>query len=216
MGPQYRSLSHRSDRADHPISHSWWMLKLLAIIKFGSVVPRPAARQRVDEPSSSFRRASQVCLVAVAAALPLIKLTHALELPGKMRLDKDAYLATQPIYHSGFTSARRVTVVGGVGEGGGGRDIDPAGVDACCNRLGGNWLVETSVFGRRASEAGAEYSQAIRAQGCDPKTISEARDALTPITSEAISWRGRFSGPRGTTCGKTAAWFAMKNGWERA
>lgn len=51
-----------------------------------------------------------VCLVAVAMALAL---AHALELPGKMRLDKETYLATQPIYYPGFT------VAGGVGEGGG-------------------------------------------------------------------------------------------------
>jgi hypothetical protein len=41
-----------------------------------------------------------VLLVAVAMALAL---AHALELPGKMRLSKDAYCATQPIYYPGFT-----------------------------------------------------------------------------------------------------------------
>jgi hypothetical protein len=51
-----------------------------------------------------------VCLVAIASALPL---AHALELPGKMRLDKDAYLAMQPIYYPGFT------IGAGFGEGGG-------------------------------------------------------------------------------------------------
>ena len=30
-------------------------------------------------------------------------LTHALEFPGKMRLDKDIYLAAQTIYYPGFT-----------------------------------------------------------------------------------------------------------------
>lgn len=50
-----------------------------------------------------------VILVAVAMALAL---AHALELPGKMRLSKDAYLAVQPIYYPGFT-------LGGVGEAGG-------------------------------------------------------------------------------------------------
>jgi hypothetical protein len=49
-------------------------------------------------------------LVAGAMALPL---AHALELPGKMRLSKDAYLAMQPIYYPGFT------IGGGVGEAGG-------------------------------------------------------------------------------------------------
>lgn len=51
-----------------------------------------------------------VCLVAVAMSLAL---AHALELPGKMRLNRETYLATQPIYYPGFT------VGAGVGEGGG-------------------------------------------------------------------------------------------------
>lgn len=46
--------------------------------------------------------------VAVAMALPL---AHALELPGKLRLDKEAYLTVQPIYYPGFTYG------GGAGEG---------------------------------------------------------------------------------------------------
>lgn len=39
-------------------------------------------------------------LVAIAMTLAL---AHALELPGKMRLAKDDYLATQTIYYPGFT-----------------------------------------------------------------------------------------------------------------
>jgi hypothetical protein len=39
-------------------------------------------------------------LVAVAMALPL---AHALELPGKLRLTKEQYLAIQRIYYPGFT-----------------------------------------------------------------------------------------------------------------
>lgn len=41
-------------------------------------------------------------LVAIAMALAL---AHALELPGKLRLSKDEYLAVQPIYYPGFTIA---------------------------------------------------------------------------------------------------------------
>jgi hypothetical protein len=41
-----------------------------------------------------------VMLVAVAMALAL---DHALELPGKMRLSEEQYLATQTIYYPGFT-----------------------------------------------------------------------------------------------------------------
>ena len=47
-----------------------------------------------------------VLLVSVAMALSL---AHALELPGKLRLDKQAYLTVQPIYYPGFT-------VGGLSE----------------------------------------------------------------------------------------------------
>ena len=39
-------------------------------------------------------------LVSVTMALAL---AHALELPGKMRLDKQAYFTVQPIYYPGFT-----------------------------------------------------------------------------------------------------------------
>jgi hypothetical protein len=45
-------------------------------------------------------------LVAVAMALAL---AHALELPGKMRLDKETYYAMQSIYYPGFT-------IGGISE----------------------------------------------------------------------------------------------------
>lgn len=49
-------------------------------------------------------------LITVAFALAL---AHALELPGKMRLSRDAYFAVQPIYYPGFT------IGGGIGEVGG-------------------------------------------------------------------------------------------------
>jgi hypothetical protein len=48
-----------------------------------------------------------VVLTALAAALSL---AHALELPGKMRLSRDAYVAVQRIYYPGFT------IGGGIGE----------------------------------------------------------------------------------------------------
>lgn len=51
-----------------------------------------------------------VLLVAVAFGLAL---AHALELPGKMRVGRDTYLAVQTIYYPGFT------IGGGVGEAGG-------------------------------------------------------------------------------------------------
>ena len=48
-----------------------------------------------------------VILVALAMAPAL---AHALELPGKMRLTKEAYFAVQIIYYPGFT------IAGGIGE----------------------------------------------------------------------------------------------------
>jgi Domain of unknown function (DUF1772) len=48
-----------------------------------------------------------VFLVAIAMSLAL---AHALELPGKMRLDQETYAAVQTIYYPGFT-------FGGLGEG---------------------------------------------------------------------------------------------------
>lgn len=50
-------------------------------------------------------------LVLITVALAL-SLAHALELPGKLRLDKQTYYAVQAIYYPGFT-------IGGVGEAGG-------------------------------------------------------------------------------------------------
>jgi hypothetical protein len=47
-----------------------------------------------------------VFLVTIAMALAL---AHALELPGKLRLDKNSYYAVQSIYYPGFT-------IGGIGE----------------------------------------------------------------------------------------------------
>src|SRR6266545_926122 len=41
-----------------------------------------------------------ILLVALATALAV---AHALEMPGKLRLSKDAYLTTQTIYYPGFT-----------------------------------------------------------------------------------------------------------------
>jgi hypothetical protein len=50
-------------------------------------------------------------LVAVAMALAL---AHALELPGKLRLSKEAYMAMQPIYYPGFTIGGAVGEIGGL------------------------------------------------------------------------------------------------------
>ena len=50
-----------------------------------------------------------VVVVAIAMALAL---AHVLELPGKLRLSKEHYLAMQPIYYPGFTYAGMAEPVG--------------------------------------------------------------------------------------------------------
>jgi len=48
-------------------------------------------------------KALQVLTVIIVAVAMALALAHALELPGKMRLSKEQYLAVQPIYYPGFT-----------------------------------------------------------------------------------------------------------------
>lgn len=48
----------------------------------------------------AFLQVATLMLVALGMAMSV---AHALEMPGKMRLDRDAYLTVQPIYYPGFT-----------------------------------------------------------------------------------------------------------------
>jgi hypothetical protein len=50
-------------------------------------------------------RALEVLSILLATVVASLTLAHALELPGKMRLDRESYLATQAIYYPGFTIA---------------------------------------------------------------------------------------------------------------
>jgi Domain of unknown function (DUF1772) len=54
-------------------------------------------------------RALEVVTILLAAVVVSLTLAHALELPGKMRLPREIYLATQAIYYPGFT-------IGGIAE----------------------------------------------------------------------------------------------------
>jgi hypothetical protein len=45
----------------------------------------------------------QILAIMLAAVTMGLALAHALELPGKLRLDREHYLATQTIYYPGFT-----------------------------------------------------------------------------------------------------------------
>lgn len=51
----------------------------------------------------------EILALLLAAITLSLGLAHALELPGKMRLDRDHYLSTQTIYYPGFT-------IGGIAE----------------------------------------------------------------------------------------------------
>jgi hypothetical protein len=48
-------------------------------------------------------RSLQVAAVILVAVAMALSLAHALELPGKLRLGREAYLAIQQIYYPGFT-----------------------------------------------------------------------------------------------------------------
>ena len=47
--------------------------------------------------------ALQVLTIMLAAITMALSLAHALEYPGKLRLNREQYLAVQPIYYPGFT-----------------------------------------------------------------------------------------------------------------
>ncbi len=57
-------------------------------------------------------RALQIATVLIIAIAMALALAHALEWPGKRRLDRDTYLAVQTIYHPGFTFAGISEVLG--------------------------------------------------------------------------------------------------------
>jgi hypothetical protein len=48
--------------------------------------------------------ALQIMTVMLAAITMALSLAHALELPGKLRLNREQYLAVQTIYYPGFIS----------------------------------------------------------------------------------------------------------------
>jgi len=54
---------------------------------------------------------STLLLVLIAMALSL---AHALELPGKLRLPREAYMVVQPMYYPGFTLGGLVGEFGGI------------------------------------------------------------------------------------------------------
>jgi hypothetical protein len=58
--------------------------------------------------------ALKILAIFLTAIIMGLALAHALELPGKLRLGKEQYLAVQSIYYPGFTIAGEVSEVGGI------------------------------------------------------------------------------------------------------
>jgi hypothetical protein len=58
--------------------------------------------------------AFQVLTLLLVAIAMTTALGHALEFPGKLRLERSAYMAVQPIYYPGFTVAGLVGEAGGM------------------------------------------------------------------------------------------------------
>jgi hypothetical protein len=56
----------------------------------------------------------QIVTAFLASIAWALALSHALEWPGKLRLDEDAYAATQTIYYPGFTIGAAVGEAGGI------------------------------------------------------------------------------------------------------
>ena len=79
------------------------------------------------------------------------------------------------------------------------------------NRLGGNSLAETVVFGRRAGEAAAAYSASrdlqLRARHV---VASRRRGAVQPHPPRPPSSPAPCSGPCATPCGRPAGWSATR------
>ena len=95
-----------------------------------------------------------------------------------------------------------------------------AGEVACvsvhgANRLGGNSLMETITFGRRAGQAAAEAAQVSRNGG----PVSEApladaeRDLRTFSTARRASARGRSVTSWAAPCSRTSAFSAIRTEW---
>lgn len=59
-------------------------------------------------------KATSVLALLLVAVTMGLALAHALELPGKLRLDKDTYGAVQAIYYPGFTIGGLVGELGGI------------------------------------------------------------------------------------------------------
>jgi hypothetical protein len=116
-----------------------------------------------------------VIFVTVAFALSL---AHALELPGKMRLDKKTYYAVQPIYYPGFT-------IGGVSE--------PVGIILTIILLfftpfGGTgfWLTLTALLGLLAQPVGELQQAALKGKDAGLTDLETWKPVWIPASSSGF------------------------------
>jgi hypothetical protein len=131
-------------------------------------------------------------LVSVAMTTAL---AHALESPGKRRLDRDTYLAVQPIYYPGFT------IAGGIGDVGGLVAttvlllVTPAGTAAF-------WLTLTAV-------AGLVGMFAVYGLVTHPvNKVWLEGETLTGVGARFFA-AGRAADPRGAE-----GWMVLRDRWE--
>jgi hypothetical protein len=134
---------------------------------------------------------SATLLVAVAMALSL---AHALELPGKKRLDRNQYLAVQTIYYPGFT-------IGGAAE--------PAGIIALAALLA-------------LTPAGTVRFALIAAALAALAAVQALFWTMTQPVNRHWLKEQRLSGAAerffaaGATADAAADWTALRDRWERS
>ena len=78
--------------------------KMTAMTVHSCILPASHTHAIAEEGYSMFCALQVLTVLLVAIAL-VPSLAHALEFPGKLRLDKEAYYAMQPVYYPGFTIA---------------------------------------------------------------------------------------------------------------
>src|SRR5262245_20488632 len=96
--------------ATHPLRHMSYLLFIFALrqLQYRNDAGHGMLKGRQRGAFVMFVALQVVTVVVVAVAMALV-VAHVLELPGKMRLSKEEYLAVQPIYYPGFT-------IGGIAE----------------------------------------------------------------------------------------------------
>jgi hypothetical protein len=140
-------------------------------------------------------------MIVVLAATPAI--AHALELPGKMRLDRDSYFVVQRIYYPGFTVAgiaEIVAIVATVVL----LLVAPTGMPA--------WTVLAALVGLLAMHALYwVLIHPVNRHWMEGEMLAKAGGAFF-----AADPLGMHTGARGRTRAGEPDWRALRNRWEYA